>query len=301
MTGDGVPVTGDRSSSGEEDAPMKWITISRKMGTNGSRIASQVARELGYQLYDTEAINETARDMGVLESVQAVDERAPTLFQRLFSQRPTVYYDRLHSVIYELAKRGDAVFLGRGSHILLKAFGCALHVRVTASPETRVRTLTARGFNRDAALQAMKRTDDEREGFIRAAFGVDWESPDLYDLVLNMDKLSVELAAGTIIHVARSSEIAEASADAVRSLEMLGLSSRVDAALTEAGIISGRAQPGGLSHAVAASVVEPGVVRLSGQVETDERRAEAERVLRSVVGVQSVDNDIRIMPRQAAV
>jgi cytidylate kinase len=280
---------------------MKWITFSRKMGTNGSQIASRVAQELGYRLYDTEAINETARDMGILDSVRAVDEKAPTLFQRLFSQRPTVYYDRLHSVIYELAKRGDAVFLGRGSHILLKAFGCALHVRVTASPETRVRTLMARGFNREAALNAMKRTDDERGGFIRAAFGVDWGSPDLYDLVLNMDKLSVELAAGTVIHVARSSEITEASADAVRSLEMLGLSSRVDAALTEAGIISGRAQPGGLSHAVAASVVEPGVVRLSGQVETDERRAEAERVLRSVVGVQSVDNDIRIMPRQAAV
>jgi cytidylate kinase len=280
---------------------MKWITISRKMGTNGSQIARRVARELGYRLYDTEAINETARDMGILESVQAVDEKAPTLFQRLFSQRPTVYYDRLHSVIYELARRGDAVFLGRGSHILLKAFGCALHVRVTASSDMRVRTLMARGFNREAALAAMKRTDDERGGFIRAAFGVDWESPDLYDLVLNMDKLSVELAAGAVVHVARSSEIAEASADAVRSLEVLGLSSRVDAALTEAGIISGRVSPGSLSSAVAASVVEPGVVRLSGQVETEEHRAEVERVLRSVVGVQSVENDIRVLPRQAAV
>jgi cytidylate kinase len=280
---------------------MKWITISRKMGTNGSQIARRVARELGYRLYDTEAINETARDMGILESVQAVDEKAPTLFQRLFSQRPTVYYDRLHSVIYELARRGDAVFLGRGSHILLKAFGCALHVRVTASSDMRVRTLMARGFNREAALAAMKRTDDERGGFIRAAFGVDWESPDLYDLVLNMDKLSVELAAGTVVHVARSSEIAEASADAVRSREVLGLSSRVDAALTEAGIISGRVPPGSLSSAVAASVVEPGVVRLSGQVETEEHRAEVERVLRSVVGVQSVENDIKVLPRQAAV
>jgi cytidylate kinase len=280
---------------------MKWITVSRKMGTNGSQIARQVAQELGYRFYDTEAINDTARDTGVLESVLEVDEKAPSLFQRLFSQRPTVYYDRLHSVIYELAKRGDAVFLGRGSHILLKAFGCALHVRVTASPETRVRTLVARGFNREAALNAMKRTDDERSGFIRVAFGVDWESPDVYDLVLNMDKLSVDLAVDTVSHVARSSEIVEASADAVRSLEILGLSNRVEAALLEAGIISGRAPRGALSSAIAASVVEPGMVRLTGQVDTAERRWEAERVLRSVVGVQSVENHIQVLPRPAAV
>jgi cytidylate kinase len=272
------------------------------MGTNGSEIARRVAEELGYRLYDTEAINAAAQDMGVLESVMAVDEKAPSLFQRLFSQRPTVYYDRLHSVIYELAKRGDAVFLGRGSHILLKAFGCALHVRVTASGETRVRTLMERGFNRDAALSAMKRTDDERSGFIQAAFGVDWERPELYDLVLNMDKLSINLAVDTVVHVARSSEIAEASADAVRSLEVLGLSNRVEAAMIEAGIMigHGHARPGTLTS-VTASVVEPGMVRLSGQVDTAERRAEAERIVRSVVGVQAVENDIRVLPHQAAV
>ncbi|MFB3817515.1 MAG: cytidylate kinase family protein [Candidatus Methylomirabilales bacterium] len=282
---------------------MKWITVSRKMGTNGAQIAGRVAQELGYRLYDTEAINQTGREMGVLESVQEVDEKAPSLFQRLFSQRPTVDYDRLYSVIYELAKRGDAVFLGRGSHILLKSFACALHVRITASPEKRVRTLMERGFNREAALAAMKRTDDERSSFIRAAFGVDWEDPDLYDLVLNMDKLSVDLAVATVVHLARSSEIADASADAVRLLETLGLSSRVEAALIEAGITSarGRGERVTALSSLTASVVEPGTVRLSGQVDTAERRAEAERVVRSVIGVQSVENDVRVLRPQAAV
>ncbi len=274
---------------------MKWITVSRKLGTNGSEIASRVARELGYRFYDTEAINQTAQDMGFLESVTEADEKAPSLFLRLFSQRPTVSFDRLYAVIYELAKHGDAVFLGRGSHILLKAFGCAVHVRVTASPETRIRILMARGLDREVAGKAIKRTDDERSGFIRAAFGVDWESPDLYDLVLNMDKLSVDLAVSTAVHVARSREIVEASAEAVRSLEMMGLSSRVEAALIEAGVSSGGAS------SVAASVVEPGRVRLSGQVDTGERRAEAERVLRSVRGVEAVENDILVIRPPGAV
>ena len=217
---------------------------------------------------------------------------SPRIFQRLLSHRPTIYLDRLYSVIYELARRGDAVFLGRGSHILLKAFTCALHVRVTASPETRIHTLVARGLSREAAAKALKRSDDERGAFVRFAFGVDWDDPELYDLVLNMEKLSVNLAASTVLALARSHEIAEASVEALTSLERMGLASRAEAALIEA-------LPGQVTSA-SVSVVKPGTVCLDGMVETEERRAEAERVLRSVKGVESVDNQLRVRPRQSA-
>jgi len=86
----------------------------------------------------------------------------PSIFHRLFSLKPTVYFDRLYSVIYELARQGDAVFLGRGSHILLRAFDCALHVRVTASLETRIQNLVGRGFTRETAARAISRSDEER-------------------------------------------------------------------------------------------------------------------------------------------
>jgi predicted RNA binding protein YcfA (HicA-like mRNA interferase family) len=110
---------------------MCFITFSRKMGTNGHEIARRVADQLGYKLYDTEAIENAAREMGFLKDVRKIDEKVPSLFERLFSHRPEMHLDRLHSVIYELASRGNAVFLGRGSHILLRAFKCALHIRVT--------------------------------------------------------------------------------------------------------------------------------------------------------------------------
>ena len=49
---------------------MKWITVSRKMGTHGSDIAKWVASDLGYRFYDTEAISQMAQELGVLESVR---------------------------------------------------------------------------------------------------------------------------------------------------------------------------------------------------------------------------------------
>ena len=198
---------------------MYFITLTRKMGTNGSEIAAQVADQLQYKLYDTEAIESTAREMGFLDDVKAVDEKVPSLSQRLFSHRSEIYLDRLNSVIYELASRGNAVFLGRGSHVLLRALKCALHIRVTASLETRIKNLVEKGFQREEAIKALHRSDHERGAFIKFAFGVDWEDPELYDLVFNMDNLTVEAAADTVLHLARAEEIKARSIDAMSSLE----------------------------------------------------------------------------------
>jgi cytidylate kinase len=269
---------------------MKWITVSRKMGTHGTEIAREVASALGWRCYDTKAIHRMADELGVLDSVVAIDEKAPSFVQRVVSPRPMVYLERLASVIYELARQGDAVFLGRGSHLLLRDFPCALHVRVTASPETCLRTVAAPGLSREAAARAIKRTDDERSAFVRFAYGVDWEDPTRYDLVLNMDKLTVPLAVHTIVHLVRSPAIADASADALRTLSLLALESRAEAALSEA--TAGR----GFLGALAVSAVAPGQVRVSGQADSEELKADAEKTLRAVKGVESVENLIKVVP-----
>lgn len=269
---------------------MHFITFSRKMGTNGSEIARKVADKLGYKFYDTEAIDKAAVEMGFLESVKGMDEKAPSLFQRIFSHKPAIALDRMNSVIYELAERGDAVFLGRGSHILLRSFECALQVRVTASVERRVQNLVARGFHRDAAGRAVERSDHERGAFVKFAFGVDWENPELYDMVLNMDKLSVDLAVSTIVNVARSEEIKACSVDALKSLEIMSLSSRAEAALIEAGFTYGPI------NSISVTVVRPGQVRLGGMVEDAAGKAMAEKVIKGLKGVASIDNQIRVTP-----
>jgi cytidylate kinase len=270
---------------------MHFITFSRKMGANGTAIAKQVAEKMGYRFYDTEAIENEARKMGLLESIREIDEKSPPLFQRLFSHKPTIDLDRLHSVIYELAARGDAVFLGRGSHLLLKNFNCALHVRVTASVEKRIQNLVQRGFNRDAARIAIEKNDHDRGAFIKMAFGVDWERPELYDLMLNTEKLTVDLAAETVRNIARSDIIKACSVDAMKSLEMMGLQTGAEAALIEAGLTYG---PAGTYIQV--QVEEPGKVLLTGRVDSDVVKKRAQEVVQKVKGVGSVDNRIMIAP-----
>ncbi len=264
---------------------MYVITFTRKMGTSGSEVAKRVANQLQYSLYDTEAIENAAREMGFLEDVKEADEKVPHIFERLFSHRPEIHLDRLNSVIYELASRGNAVFLGRGSHILLRAFKCGLHVRVTASLEKRIQNLVERGFHKDVAIKAIHQSDHEREAFIKFAFGVDWDNPELYDMVLNMDNLSVDLATDTVLHLARTEEIQARSMDAKESLEMMGLARRAEAALIEAGFSS---------SALSVAVVQPGKIQVSGVVATESTRTKAEEILKGVRGIESIENQVRV-------
>jgi cytidylate kinase len=266
---------------------MYFITFSRKMGTNGSEIARRVSDQLRYNLYDTEAIENSAQEMGFLKDVKEVDEKVPPLFVRLFSQKLEAHLDRLQAVIYELASRGNAVFLGRGSHILLRSFKCALHIRVTASLENRIENLVGRGWHREVAVKAIHQSDHERGAFIKFAFKADWDSPELYDLVLNMDNLTVDMAVNTVLHIAGSEEIKARSVDAMRSLEMMGLARRAEAALIEAG----------LEHGSSISVVEPGKIVLTGFVREQSNKSEAEEILKRVKGVKLIDNQIQVYYR----
>jgi cytidylate kinase len=251
---------------------MNFITFSREFGANGTEIARQVSNKLGYKFHDTDAIEAMAQELGFLVDVRKADEKSPSFFKRLWSHQPTFALDRLSSV--------------RGSALLLKTFNCALRVRVHASVEKRIENLVSRGYPKESARLAIERSDHERSAFMQFAFGVDWSASKLYDLVFNMDKLSVDLVVNMILNVARSKEIEVCSVDALRSIEMMALARRAEAALMQAGL--------SLSHSVtlSVSVLAPGRIELTGAVQDGAMRERAEQVLKGIKGVVSVDNKV---------
>jgi cytidylate kinase len=271
---------------------MHLITFSRKLGTQGDVVARKVAENMGYRLIGTEEIDKAAREMGFLESVEQADEKAPSLFQRAFSDKPAINLARLSSVIHELAKQGDSVFVGRGGNILLKTFDCALHVKVTASREYRIQNLKERGYSEEAAGMAMERSDTTRRRFIEYAYGVDWDAPDLYDIVLNMDKMSRELAVEVVLLLARSNEIKACARNSIDRLARIALENRVEAAIMEAGLSYG--QTASITTSVSVSVPEPGLVILTGVADEARTRTHAEDIVRGIKGVERVENRVQV-------
>ncbi|HLD28874.1 MAG TPA: cytidylate kinase-like family protein, partial [bacterium] len=187
---------------------MYFITVSEMLGTQGQAVANKVAEKLNYAYFGEDELLKAAGEMGFLSEVQKLDEKGPPLLEKFFTEKPRIYLDRLQAVIYEVAKKGDAVFFGRGSQLLLHSFDCAFHVLVTGSLEKRVERITEeKHVGKEVAEKMVHQSDRDKRGFFRFAFDEDWLNPQIYDLLLNTDKLGVDSAVKMIIDAAKSEEI----------------------------------------------------------------------------------------------
>lgn len=273
---------------------MSLITISESIGCEGMKIAASVADELKLELYDDSRLEKEAVRLGIQpEVLKDLDEKAPGLLSRIFSDKPQIYMNLLHGVVYEVAKGGQGIIMGHGSQVLLMDFGCALHVRIYASESSRIENLMSlRGLGRGAAEKLVRKSDNERSGFMRFAFHMDWNDPSLYDLVINRDKLGVDSAAQLIIQAARSQEIKECSLTALGSMENLSLARRVQAAVLENDVASNIYH----RHMFHIEVPEKGVVQVSGYADTEEARARFLKVVKGVPGVTEVRSEVGVLP-----
>jgi cytidylate kinase len=263
---------------------MYFITISEMLGTKGEEIARQVAEKLHYTFYGEEELMKAADQMGFLADVQKMDEKGPPLFERFFSEKPKVYLERLQSVIYEVAKKGNAVFLGRGSQLLLHSFDCALHVLVTGSMEKRIeQTMREKGVEREIAEKMIHRSDHDKDGFFRFAFNEDWLNPRLYDLILNTDKLVIDAAVEMVVVAANSDEIKACGVDSVKLLGKLSLLRKIESALLEAGL---------MNSYLFVSVEEPDFVRIYGLVNSSEEKEAVEKVIKGIKDIKKIKNDL---------
>jgi cytidylate kinase len=266
---------------------MYFITISEMLGTNGEKIAKKVAEELNYAFYGEEELYRAADEIGFLMDIKQLDEKSPALLERLFSEKPKIYLDRLQSVIYEVAKKGNAVFFGRGSQLLLQSFDCAFHVLVTGSMEKRVkRVMDERYASREVVEKIVHQSDHDKRGFIRFAFDEDWLNPHLYDLILNTDKLSVDSASKMIVNGARSEEIKSCGIDSVANLRKLSIQRQIESRLLETDLMSSR---------LFFTTEDGETVRFFGFVNSEEEKEKVEALAKKVKDIKKVDNDLVVM------
>jgi cytidylate kinase len=271
---------------------MYFITISEMYGTGGEKIARQVAKKLGYTFYGEGELFKVAREMGFLDDVKKVDEKSPTLLERFLSERPKIYLDRLQSVIFEIAKKGDAVFFGKGSQLLLHSFDCAFHVLVTGSLEKRIeRTIEEKHVDREVAEKMISHSDHDKRGFIRYAFDEDWLNPHLYDLLLNTDKLGMDSAVKIIVDAAKSDEIKACGRDSVKLLGKLSVQRKVESALLEAGFVNPN---------LFVTVEGPGSLRLYGITNSPEEKEKVEKILKDIKDIRKITNDLIFVPAMGA-
>ena len=181
---------------------MSVITISREFGSEGDAIAQKVAQTLGYHFVDQKFIGVILGQYGYVEFDREY-KSLPTFWERFDAQREKqrdVMVTMLNRVIQAVAHHGNVVILGRSGFEVLRGFTDVFNVRVQAPFSVRVaRVMEQQKLTLDEAEELVKTKDKVRLAFVEEFYKVPWGSIQAFDLIVNTEKISPDLATNWVI------------------------------------------------------------------------------------------------------
>lgn len=186
---------------------MPIIVISRGTFSGGEALAAAVAKRLAYRCVSREDVVAVAQAYGVpAEEISAAIDKRPSLLNRMVADQ-TVYLAFMQAALCERARGDQLVYHGHLGQLLLPGITHVLSVRVVADREYRIRAIERdHQLGPDEARAYLERVDTERRDWTRFLFGVDWNDPLLYDLVLNMSRMTLETACTLVTDAAHRPE-----------------------------------------------------------------------------------------------
>jgi len=266
---------------------MSLITISRQLGSLGTEIAQAVGEKLNYEYVDKAKIEKALSDYGLYASVvEKFDEKKPHFWNSFQIQRRKFLHS-LEAVIYDFAKKGNVIIVGRGGQVLLKDFPGVFHVRIIAPFGIRLTRLMAlEGGDEKEATRILHRSDRDSAGFLRSFFDTDWEDQGLYDLIINTQKLSVASGVKLIMESILSPEIKEGEKQIGERLIELALAHKVEAMLM--GILENE-------FSSVKVQTKAGTVSIIGHVTSEILKEKCFEAAGRVEGVKRVDNQLYVV------
>jgi cytidylate kinase len=183
---------------------IRIVTVEREYGSGGGEVAEQLAKHLGWKLWDQCLTEEIARLANCPKAVvERREERNDPLYYRLFksflrgSYEGSINAHKLklvdsegilkftQDVVQHAASAGNCVIVGRGSQLFLKDRQDTLRVFLYAPREDKVRRLLARGKSEQEAHELVDTVDSERADFIAKYFKVEWPNRSIYHTMIN--------------------------------------------------------------------------------------------------------------------
>ncbi len=210
---------------------MPIITVSRGSMSGGKAFAERVSSALGSPCVGREILVDAAAKLGVSENVLAKKmEKGPGLWDRLTLER-RMYVVAVQSALAEQIEKGDLVYHGVAGHLLLRDIPSVLRIRLIAPLVVRIQAVMEReGLSRQAAEHYIQDIDADRVRWTRFMYHADVRDPHLYDLMLNLDRMSITTACDVVVETVKKPEFL--ITDEVREqLASFALACRVKVAL----------------------------------------------------------------------
>jgi cytidylate kinase len=183
---------------------MTIITISRGSYSRGKKVAEKVAEKLGFGCIGRKLLLEASEEFNIPEiELRKALHDSPTIFDRFtFGKERYITYIR-HALLQHL-QQDNTVYHGLAGHFFLKNVPHVLKVRIIANFEDRVKEEMKREkMDEKEVRYQLAKDDNERRKWSLYLYNMDSWDPFLYDLVIHIDKLTVDDAADLIIESAK--------------------------------------------------------------------------------------------------
>lgn len=196
------------------DRAIQLITVSRELGAGGSELARQLGSRLEWPVLDHDIVHRVAQRLRLDDGiVEQLDEHPPSLLARIAAVLIIPYPDLYtlppesglpgpddiaaasRTVIEEAATATPLIIVGHGAHCIFAKRSGTLHLRVAARIGDRVsRVMSRMAVDPAYASALVRRSDHDREAYVRRYFHRDLTNDLFYDLQINTSTISVEEA-----------------------------------------------------------------------------------------------------------
>jgi cytidylate kinase len=265
---------------------MSIISISRGTFSGGKTLAERVAERLGYPCLGREEILlEAGKDYGISERELTEAVNQPPPFWQQVPGRRVAYLMCLTAALLKHAQAGNLVYHGHAGHFLLSGISHVLRIRIIADMEYRIKAAMDRmNLKRDEAIVYIDKVDKERIKWTRFLYGIEWGDPSQYDLVLNLERVSIEGASLAIASMTQLDDF-KVTLQSQKAFEDLKVTSGVWAALVK----------DERTRAASVQVISNnGVVTISGKASAGKVVDAIPVVAGQVPGVKEVKNEVGI-------
>ncbi len=266
---------------------MPLIAMTREMGSLGKDVAAAVSARLGKPLVHHEIIDQLANKMRLRKShvIRFLGGKA-NIWERLTTDKTSLSIYTADETL-ALAESGNvAVIRGWGSAHLLRPIQHVICVRVCAPMKVRVHRMMERLNTDDEQFvtNEIKLSEEAHGAITRRHFGINWQNPEEYDLVLNTERVSIEECADEVMALVNDPQFQETE-QSRQMLANLALETHVRAALC--------AHPR-TSKMQVSIAADKGTVTLTGSVDRDHEPVDASEVAATVAGVKDVKNQLKV-------
>ena len=265
---------------------MPLIAMTREMGSLGKDVAAGIAARSGKRVVYHEIIEPIANKMRLRKShVERFLDGKSGMWERLTTDKTSLSIFTADETFRFLRDGSTGVIRGWGAVHLLRDIPHVIRVRVCAPMETRVKRMMERLNTDDRANveSEIQISEEAHTAITKRHFNVNWRDPELYDLVLSTERLTVDECVDEVESLMKKRSFQE-TPESMRMVDNLALEWSVRSALR---------RDERTNDAEFTVQVTDGVAKLTGVVGTQAEANAAADVARAVEGVKDVDNQLK--------